>query len=100
MNTSPCHLSLFLPVGCRRIETEEKKREVISKRERKREEPQVEGGERERSLSPSHVFASRVCGPMKKDEDGKTRHPPNRRPSLKRGEGESDGCGMMYFRSW
>lgn len=67
MNTSSSHLSLFLPVSRRRIETEERKR----KREKESDKPCPRWRERREkglsaTVSPSHVFASRVFSPWRK----------------------------------
>lgn len=93
MHTSPSHLSLFLPVGCRRIETEEKegRREIETVL-------QVEGGERKVSLpavSLSHVLASRVIAC--KERGGRSDTASSQPVTL---VGGTNGSGMMYFRSW
>jgi len=101
MNTSACHLSLFLPVGCRRMETEEKKRERCKKWPDRDKKSLESGGRREKGLSFS--LLPTCCDHMKKDEDGETRRPPNRRPSSKGdqgGEGEEEEEGNTMAAEW
>jgi len=60
MHTSPSHLSLFLPVGCQRTETEEKEGKKERDREKRDRAYAPSGGRREKGLFAGDLSFPRV----------------------------------------